>query len=103
MELILPLLVAIPLGTAFIVVIMAHVKGLKTLTSAVAMGAVAAALVVSIVLIGTGPLYLFVGEGGHFAVRRWWQTLYGPRHDREQRPAETRRPLMDGNRKEYCG
>jgi len=45
-----------------------------------------------------GPLYLFVGEGGSLAVRRWWQTLFGSREDREQRPLETRRPLEFGLR-----
>jgi len=45
-----------------------------------------------------GPIYVFVGEGGTFAVRRWWQTLFGPRMDREQRPLEKRRPFEFGLR-----
>jgi ribosomal protein S18 acetylase RimI-like enzyme len=45
-----------------------------------------------------GPIYLFVGEGDHFTVRRWWQALFGPRVDREQRRAETRPPLEFGLR-----
>ena len=45
-----------------------------------------------------GPLYLFVGEGDFFTVRRWWQTLFGPRVDREQRRPEARPPLEFGLR-----
>ena len=48
--------------------------------------------------VSAGPFYIFVGEGGAFAARRWWQTLFGPRVDREQRPLETRRPFEFGLR-----
>jgi ribosomal protein S18 acetylase RimI-like enzyme len=48
--------------------------------------------------VSAGPIYLFVGSGGAFAARRWWQTLFGPRVDREQRPLETRRPFEFGLR-----
>ena len=44
------------------------------------------------------PIYLFVGDGDHFTVRRWWQTLFGPRADREQRRPEPRPPLEFGLR-----
>ncbi len=43
-------------------------------------------------------LYVFVGEGGTFAVRRWWQTLFGERTDREVHTLEKRRPLEFGLR-----
>ena len=46
--------------------------------------------------VSAGPIYLFVGEGGAFAARRWWQLLYGERADREQRQAETRHPFEFG-------
>jgi len=42
------------------------------------------------------PVHLFVGDGDFLCVRRWWQVLYGPRVDREQRHPETRRPLEFG-------
>jgi len=45
-----------------------------------------------------GPVYLYVGDGGHAVVRRWWQQLFGPRVDREQRPPKTRQPLELGLR-----
>ena len=41
-----------------------------------------------------GPLHVFVGEGDYFTVRRWWQTLAGPRLIREQRRPRTR-PSFD--------
>jgi hypothetical protein len=44
------------------------------------------------------PVYAFVGDGDHFTVRRWWQLLYGPRQDREQRHEPTRRPFEFGLR-----
>ncbi len=44
------------------------------------------------------PLYAFVGDGDHFTVRRWWQLLYGPRQDREQRHEPTRQPFEFGLR-----
>ncbi len=44
------------------------------------------------------PLYVFVGDGDHFTVRRWWELLYGPRKDREQRHEPTRQPLEFGLR-----
>ncbi len=46
--------------------------------------------------VSAGPMYVFVGEGGPFAVRRWWQMLFGARVDREQRPAEKRQPFEFG-------
>jgi ribosomal protein S18 acetylase RimI-like enzyme len=48
--------------------------------------------------VSAGPFYVFVGEGGAFAARRWWQMLFGPRADREQRPLETRQPFEFGLR-----
>jgi ribosomal protein S18 acetylase RimI-like enzyme len=48
--------------------------------------------------VSADPVYLFVGEGDHFTVRRWWQLLFGRREDREQRPEKTRRPLEFGIR-----
>ncbi len=44
------------------------------------------------------PVYAFVGDGDHFTVRRWWQLLYGPRQDREQRHEPTRQPFEFGLR-----
>jgi hypothetical protein len=44
------------------------------------------------------PLHIFVGEGDHFTVRRWWQLLHGPRQDREQRHEPTLRPFEFGLR-----
>jgi hypothetical protein len=43
-------------------------------------------------------MYLFVGDGDHNTVRRWWQNLYGPRVYREAGPAETRDPFAFGLR-----
>ena len=45
-----------------------------------------------------GPYYVFVGDGDYLTVRRWWQMLFGPREDREQRRPETRRPFEFGLR-----
>ena len=44
------------------------------------------------------PLYVFVGAGDHFTVRRWWQLLYGPRTDLVERPAPPRQPFEFGLR-----
>lgn len=45
-----------------------------------------------------GPVYVYVGDGDHFTVRRWWQNLCGPRVAREQRPPATREALEFGLR-----
>ncbi len=44
------------------------------------------------------PLHIFVGDGDHFTVRRWWQLLYGLRKDREQRHEPTHQPFEFGLR-----
>jgi len=44
------------------------------------------------------PIYLFVGDGDYATVRRWWQQLFGPRVDRQQRPPVTRQGLEFGLR-----
>jgi len=44
------------------------------------------------------PAYVFVGDGDHTTVRRWWQQLFGPRVDREQRPPKTRQAFEFGLR-----
>ncbi|MDH4179432.1 MAG: hypothetical protein OEV33_02900, partial [Armatimonadota bacterium] len=44
------------------------------------------------------PLHIFVGDGDHFTVRRWWQLLHGPRQDREQRHEAPRHPFEFGLR-----
>ncbi|MFB3879627.1 MAG: GNAT family N-acetyltransferase [Armatimonadota bacterium] len=46
--------------------------------------------------VSAGPMYVFVGEGGAFAVRRWWQLLFGERADREQRRPKAREPFEFG-------
>ncbi len=45
-----------------------------------------------------GPIYLFVGDGDYTTVRRWWQQLFGPRVDREQRPPKARQAVEFGLR-----
>ncbi len=42
------------------------------------------------------PIYLFVGDGDFFTVRRWWHMLFGPRADRPQHRPETRQPFEFG-------
>jgi len=64
MESLVPSLVAVPLGVAFVVVVLAHVRGLKRVTGLLAVAAVLANLVVSIYLIGAEPLRFFVGGWG---------------------------------------
>jgi ribosomal protein S18 acetylase RimI-like enzyme len=44
------------------------------------------------------PVYVVVADGSFAVVRRWWQQLFGPRVDREQRPPATRPPLQFGLR-----
>jgi len=64
MEALLPMLVAVPLGVAFIVVVSAHVKGLGRLTPLMAAAAVLANLVMAVWLLGGEPVRLFVGGWG---------------------------------------
>jgi multicomponent Na+:H+ antiporter subunit D len=69
MEPLVPLLVALPLLTAFLVFVLAHVPLRRTaddyhLTYAPAVAAVAANLVICIALLRTGPLSVFVGDWG---------------------------------------
>ena len=60
METIVPLLVALPLATAFIVVVAAHVPGLKRQTGALAIAVILANLVlgVSLLTLGDGSVYV---------------------------------------------
>ncbi len=44
------------------------------------------------------PVYVFVGDGDHFTVRRWWHVLFGTRTDRQQRPEPPRHPFEFGLR-----
>ncbi|HUU42947.1 MAG TPA: hypothetical protein VMX57_04160, partial [Planctomycetota bacterium] len=64
MEGFLPLLVAAPLGLAFLIAIIAHVRVLKALAYPVAILAVASTLVLAVMLLGQGPLNLYVGGWG---------------------------------------
>ncbi|HUS91554.1 MAG TPA: proton-conducting transporter membrane subunit [Phycisphaerae bacterium] len=64
MESIVPLLVAFPLGMAFAVVAMAHVKGLKRLTAPLAVGVVLANLILTFILLGAVVPRIFVGGWG---------------------------------------
>jgi ribosomal protein S18 acetylase RimI-like enzyme len=48
--------------------------------------------------VAADPIYVFVGDGDHLTVRRWWQNLLGPRLYREQGTPETRPPLNFGLR-----
>jgi len=64
MEPLVPLLVAVPLGVAFAVVLLAHVRGLRRLTGLLAVAAVVANLAISLVLIGGPTINTFVGGWG---------------------------------------
>jgi len=66
----LPLLVAIPLGIAFTIVIVAHVRGLKALAGALATLAVIANLILSLYLLGSDEaLSLYIGRWGPSGAR----------------------------------
>jgi len=58
------MLVAVPLGVAFAVVVLAHVSGLKRMVSSLAVAAVLINLVISVCLIGAQPVRFFVGGWG---------------------------------------
>ena len=64
MEALVPMLVAVPLGVAFAVVVLTHVSGLKRFTGPLAVAAVLVNLVISISLVGAGPVHIFVGGWG---------------------------------------
>ena len=64
MEYLVPLPVALPLGSAFAVVLMAHVPGIKRLTGLLATAAIAANLVIALILLTGEPINLFVGGWG---------------------------------------
>lgn len=64
-----PLLVAVPLGAAFCVVAMAHIRPLKRLTSPVALAAVLACLATGLALLGGPDIRIFVGGWGPHAAR----------------------------------
>jgi len=66
MTALIPLFVVVPLGAAFVVVILAHVRGLKALTPLLAVAAVAFNFVAALVMLGGDPgrLSLLVGEWG---------------------------------------
>jgi len=64
MQAILPLLVALPLGVAFGVVIVAHVPRLGRLTTTLAVAAVLVNLVLAAATLGLGPMRLFIGGWG---------------------------------------
>ena len=64
MESLVPLLVAVPLGVAFLVVILAHIRSLRRAVSTVAVLAVAANLVIALVLLPTKLQPIFVGGWG---------------------------------------
>ena len=64
MEAFLPLLVALPLGVAFAIVIFAHVPALKRVTSVLPALVVLANLVIAVNLLRFGELRLFVGKWG---------------------------------------
>ncbi len=64
MESMVPLLVGLPLGVAFCVVAMAHVKALSRLIAPLAIGIVLVNLVMALSLLGAGDVHVFVGEWG---------------------------------------
>jgi multicomponent Na+:H+ antiporter subunit D len=64
MKPIVPLLVALPLATAFAVVAMAHVKALKRLIVPLAVAVVAVNLILAVALLGTDVPRIFVGRWG---------------------------------------
>jgi multicomponent Na+:H+ antiporter subunit D len=64
METLVPLMVAVPLGVGFVIVAIAHVRGLNRLVAACCVAATLACLVMAVVLLGTGPIHVFVGGWG---------------------------------------
>ncbi len=64
MESFVPMLVAIPLGVAFLVVVVAHIKGLKWVTAPITALAVLANLVIAVALLGQGSYSIYLGGWG---------------------------------------
>jgi multicomponent Na+:H+ antiporter subunit D len=64
MEALVPLMVGLPLGAAFVIVAMAHAKPLAKLTSPLAVAAVLANLVLAAALLSTGTIRVYVGGWG---------------------------------------
>lgn len=64
MAALVPLLVALPLGVAFIVVVFAHVRGLRSVIGLLAMATMLANLVMSVWLLAGGNISVFVGGWG---------------------------------------
>ena len=60
----LPLLVAIPMGIAFLIVGISHLKKIKATVTPLAVVAVATCLALSIILLWSGPLNHYVGQWG---------------------------------------
>ncbi len=59
-----PLMVAVPLGVGFVIVALAHVRGLNRLVGACCVAGTLACLVMAVVLLGTGPIRVYVGGWG---------------------------------------
>jgi len=64
MEALVPLLVGLPLGAAFVIVAMAHAKPLEKLTAPLAVAAVLANLVLAGALLGSETIRIYVGGWG---------------------------------------
>ena len=64
MEALVPLMVGLPLGVAFVIVAMAHAKPLAKLTAPLAVAAVLATLVLAAALLGAGTIRVHVGGWG---------------------------------------
>ena len=64
MENFVPLLVALPLGAALVIVVMAHLKVLKSLTAAVATAIVLVNLAIGLLLLRTGDINIYIGGWG---------------------------------------
>ena len=64
MQAIVPLIVVVPLGVAFAIVVLAHAGRLKCLTAPAAVLAVLTSLVFALVLLGTGTVNVYVGGWG---------------------------------------
>ncbi len=64
MESFVPMLVALPFGVAFLIVVLAHVKALKSITAPIAALAVLANLVIAVALLGHGSYDIYVGGWG---------------------------------------
>jgi len=62
MDALVPLLVAVPLGVAFVIVVMAHVSGIRRFTGTLAVVAVLVNLVFAAMLVGPGDQRVFVGD-----------------------------------------